>query len=149
MEGRPHNLQSEARGQGCSFLVGGGKLKSLPELGRIYERMKQPTLKWKAHPQCLKPYNSIHKSSQFLKHLDAEIGFIRNTGVGGPSLLQGIFQTQGLNPGLPHCRWILYQLSYKRSPRIPECVAYPFSRGSSQPRNQTGVSCIAGRCFTS
>jgi len=28
------------------------------------------------------------------------------------------FSTQGLNPGLPHCRWILYQLSQKGSPRI-------------------------------
>ena len=41
-------------------------------------------------------------------------------GVGSPSLLQGIFPTQGLNPGLPHCRRILYQLSHKGSPRIPE-----------------------------
>ena len=32
--------------------------------------------------------------------------------------------------------------------RIPEWVAFPFSSGSSQPRNQTGVSCIAGRFFT-
>ena len=32
--------------------------------------------------------------------------------------------------------------------RILEWVAVPFSRGSSQPRNQTGVSCIAGRFFT-
>ena len=39
-----------------------------------------------------------------------------NTGVGSLSLLQGIFPTQGLNPGLPHCRRILYQLSHKRSP---------------------------------
>ena len=39
----------------------------------------------------------------------------QNTGVGSPSLLQGIFPTQGLNPGLPHCRWILYQLSHKGS----------------------------------
>ena len=31
------------------------------------------------------------------------------------SLLQGIFPTQGLNPGLPHCRQILYKLSYKGS----------------------------------
>ena len=35
----------------------------------------------------------------------------QNTGVGSLSLLQGIFQTQGSNPGLLHCRWILYQLS--------------------------------------
>ena len=32
----------------------------------------------------------------------------QNTGVGSLSLLQGIFPTQGLNPGLPHCRWVLY-----------------------------------------
>ena len=32
----------------------------------------------------------------------------QNTGVGGYSLLQGIFPTQGSNPGLPHCRRILY-----------------------------------------
>ena len=39
----------------------------------------------------------------------------QNTGVGSFSLLQGIFPTQGLNPGLPHCRRILYQLSYQES----------------------------------
>jgi len=33
--------------------------------------------------------------------------------VGSLSLLQGIFPTQGLNPGLPHCRGILYQLCHK------------------------------------
>ena len=37
----------------------------------------------------------------------------QNTGVGSLSLLQGIFPNQGLNPDLLHCRWILYQLSYK------------------------------------
>ena len=36
----------------------------------------------------------------------------KNTEVGCHSLLQGIFPTQGLNLGLPHCRQILYQLSY-------------------------------------
>ena len=35
----------------------------------------------------------------------------------------GIIPTQGLNPGLPHCRQILYQLSHKGSPRILEWVA--------------------------
>ena len=49
----------------------------------------------------------------------------------------GIFPTQGSNPGFPHYRRILYQLSHQGSPRILEWVAYPFSRGSSQPRNQT------------
>ena len=60
----------------------------------------------------------------------------QNTGVGSHSLLQGIFPTQGLNPGLLHCRWILYQVSHQGSPRILEWVAYPFSRGASQLRNQ-------------
>ena len=72
----------------------------------------------------------------------------QNTGVGSLSLLQGIFPTQGPNPGLPHCRWILYQLSHKGSPRILEWVAYPFSSGSSWPRNRSEVSCITGRFFT-
>ena len=44
----------------------------------------------------------------------------QNTGVGSCSLLQGLFPTQGSNPGLPHCRQILYQLSHKGSPRIQE-----------------------------
>ena len=72
----------------------------------------------------------------------------QNTGKGSLSLLQGIFPTQGSNPGLPHCRQILYQLSHQRSPKILEWVAYPFSRGSSSPRNRTGVSCVAGGFFT-
>ena len=72
----------------------------------------------------------------------------QNTGVGSLCLLQGIFPTQGFNPGLLHCRRILYQLSHKGSPRILEWVAYSFSRESSQPRNQTRVSCIAGGFFT-
>ena len=39
----------------------------------------------------------------------------QNTGVGSLSFLQGIFPTQGPNPGLPHCRQILYQLSHQGS----------------------------------
>ena len=37
----------------------------------------------------------------------------QNTGVGSLSLVQGVFLTQGSLPGLPHCRWILYQQSKK------------------------------------
>ena len=44
----------------------------------------------------------------------------QSTGMGRLSLLQGIFPTQGSNPGLPHHRRILYQLSHKRSPCGPE-----------------------------
>ena len=72
----------------------------------------------------------------------------QNTGVGSFSLLQGIFPAQGSNPGLPHCRGILYQMSHKGSPRILEWVAYLFFSRSSRPRNQIRVSYIAGRFFT-
>ena len=73
----------------------------------------------------------------------------QNTGVGNLYLLWRIFPTQGLNPGLLHRRRNLYQVNHKGSPRLLDWVAYLFSSGSSQPRNQTGVSRIAGRFFTS
>ena len=41
----------------------------------------------------------------------------KNIGVGCHFLLQGIFPTQGSNPGLPHCRQIPYHLSHQGSPR--------------------------------
>ena len=72
----------------------------------------------------------------------------KNTGVGCHFLLQGIFQIQGLNPGLLHCRWILYQMNQKGNPRTLAWVAYHFASGSSQPRNRTRVSSIAGVLFT-
>ena len=47
----------------------------------------------------------------------------QNTGVGRSSLIQGIFQTQGSNLGLPRCREILYQLSHEGSPMVKKhCV---------------------------
>jgi len=72
----------------------------------------------------------------------------QSTGVGSLSLLQRIFPTQGSNPDLRYCRQILYQVSHKGSPRILEWVVCCFSRGSSWPRNPTGVSRTAGRFFT-
>ena len=55
----------------------------------------------------------------------------QNTGVGGLSLLQEIFPTQGSNPGLPYCRQILYYLSHHRSPLITMglCLIPAFSTG--------------------
>ena len=108
----------------------------------------------------------------------------KNTGVGCHFILQGIFLTQESNPGLLHCKQILYHLSHQGSPciwpsggglgpesclilatpmdcspsgssvreifqaRILEWVAISFSRGSSQPRDRTQVSCTASRFFT-
>ena len=73
---------------------------------------------------CSPPGSSVHGNSPG-----------NNTGVGCHALLQGIFSTQVLSPGLPHCMRILYQLSHQGSLRILEWKAYPFSGGSSQPRN--------------
>ena len=50
----------------------------------------------------------------------------------------------GNEPRSPALQAVLYQLSHKGSPRILEWVAFPFSRGSSQPRDPAQVSCTAG-----
>ena len=47
---------------------------------------------------------------------------VQNTGVGSLALLQGIFPTQGSNPGLPHFRCILNQLSHKGRSYIYICI---------------------------
>ena len=62
---------------------------------------------------CSLPGSSVHSDSPG-----------KNTRLGCHALLQGIFPTQGSNPGLPHCRWILYHRSHQGSPRILEWVAY-------------------------
>ena len=87
---------------------------------------------------CSPPGSSVHGDSPG-----------KNIRVGCHALLQRIFPIQGLNPGLSCCRRILYHLSHQGNPRILELVAYSFSRGSSQSRNRTLVSCIAGILFTS
>ena len=51
---------------------------------------------------CGPPGSSVHGNSPS-----------QNTGVGCHFLLQRIFPTQGSNPGLLHCRWILYHLSHQ------------------------------------
>ena len=102
-----------------------------------------PSRKWK--------WKSLRHTADSFRHHGLYCPWnspVQNTGGGSRSLLQGIFLTQGSNPDLTRCRWILYQLSHKGSPRILEWLAYPFSSGSSQPRNWTGISCIAGRFFT-
>ena len=59
----------------------------------------------------------------------------------------GDLPNPGVKPRSPTFQADFYQLSHRGSPRILEWVVYPFSRGSSRPRNQTRVSCIAGGFF--
>ena len=54
--------------------------------------------------ECSPPGFSVHKDSPG-----------KNTRVDCHALLQGIFPTQGSNPGLPHCRQILYPLSHREA----------------------------------
>ena len=64
----------------------------------------QPCLTLCNPVDCSLPGSSVHGDSPG-----------KNTGVGCHALLQGIFPTQGSNPGLPHGRWILYYLSHQGS----------------------------------
>ena len=54
---------------------------------------------------CNLPGSSVHGDSPG-----------KNTRVGCHAFLQGTFLSQGSNQGLPHCKWILYHLSYQGSP---------------------------------
>ena len=67
----------------------------------------------------------------------------QNTRVGSCSLLQGIFPTQGSNPGLLPCRQILHQLSYQGSPRILELDSLSLLQWIFQPKesNQGLLHC--------
>ena len=76
---------------------------------------------------CNPPGSSIHEDSPG-----------KNTGLGSHALLQGIFPIQGSNPGLPHCRRILYHLSHQRSLKILEWVAIPSPGDLLDPGIQPG-----------
>ena len=82
---------------------------------------------------------SIH-SENVLHALEKFSG--QKTGVGSHSLPQGIFQTERLNPGLLHCRWILYQLSHQGSPRVHEWVAIPSSADLPDPGIELGSPAV-------
>ena len=58
----------------------------------------------------------------------------KNAGVGCHALLQGIVPTQGSNPGLPHCRHILYHLSHQERPYVIVIIyRYNFGEGNGTP----------------
>ena len=65
----------------------------------------------------------------------------QSTRVGSLSLLLGIFPTQESNPGVPHCRQILYQLTHKGSPRILQWVSLLQRTFLTQESNQGLMHC--------
>ena len=80
-------------------VIWGMNFKSILSNHIFFESESRSVVSDSLQPHGLSPWNSPGQ----------------NTGVGSPSLL-GIFPTQGSNPGLPHRRRILYQLSHRRSP---------------------------------
>ena len=66
---------------------------------------------------CCPPESSVHGILQ-TRILEWYSKWCSKGTEGNCSLLQGIFPTQGSNPGLPHCRWILCCLSHQGSPSV-------------------------------
>ena len=129
---RPWDSPGKNTGVGCHFLLQCMKVKSESEAAQSCPTPSDPMDRslpgssvHLCYPMdCRLPCSSVHGDSPG-----------KNIGGCCHDLLHGIFPTQGLNPGVPHCRQILYHLSHQGSPRKLEWVAYPFSRGSSQPRD--------------
>ena len=69
---------------------------------------------------CSPPGSSVHGDSPG-----------QNAGVGCHALLQGIVPTRESNPGLPHCRWILYHLSHQESPCIYNFILFIFGHAGT------------------
>ena len=87
---------------------------------------------------CSPPGSSVHGDSPG-----------KNSEVDCHAILQVIFPTRGWNSGFLIAGGFFYCLSHQGSPWLLVWVAYLFSMGSSGPRNRLGVSCTAGRFFTS
>ena len=92
----------------------------------LLEKNKKHRLQWKLkdHFSQMQLYASESESWSVVSNSLQPHGLYRpwnspgqNTGLGSCSLLQGIFPSQGSNPGLPHCRQILYQVNHRGSPR--------------------------------
>ena len=69
----------------------------------------------------------------------------KNTGVGCHFLLQEIFPTQGLKPGLPHCRLMLYHLSHQGSHKKKTIILIIFRKDSwSYTELLEALTCVPG-----
>ena len=68
------------------------------------------------------------------------LGFSRQEHwVGCHALLQGIFATQGSNPGVPHCRWILYRLSHQGSGLVEKYASQSLNLTPDMPGELTDI----------
>ena len=76
---------------------------------------------------CSPPGSSVHGDSPG-----------KNTWVGCQALLQGIFQTQGLNPGLLHCRWFFAIWATREAQEYWSGQPIPSSRELPDPGMELG-----------
>ena len=90
------------------------------------------------HMDCSLPGSSVHG-----------IFSDKDTGVGSHSLPQGIFPTQGSNPGLPHCRQILYQLSTKEAQEYWMGLPFPSPGDLPNPGIEPGSPALQVASLTS
>ena len=105
-------LSPQLRSTPCSCATGRGSpryhprwVPCLPHSGPISVLVAQSCLTLCVPMDCSPPGSSVHGILQ-----------ARILEWGCRALLQGIFPTQRLNPGLPHCRKIIYHLSHQGSP---------------------------------
>ena len=142
------------------MVVGGLQAHSISHMGQVYSILRHKHVAWccfgskllfceggtcvcaQSLQSCLTLCNPMDISPSGSSDHGDSPG--KNTRVDCHAFLPGIFPTLGSNPGLLHCRQVLYHLSHQESPRILEWVTYPFSKGASQPRNRSRVSCVAG-----
>ena len=87
---------------------------------------------------CSPPGSSVHGDSPG-----------KNTGVGFYALLQGIFPTQELNPGLLHCRWILLPFEPPRKPKNTGVGSLSLLQGICPTQESNWGHCIPSGFFTS
>ena len=105
-----------------------------------------------ARPPCPSPTPRVHSDScpSLCDPMDSPWNSPgQNTGVSSLFLLQVIFPTQELNPGLMHCRWILYQLSYQGSLTqhiILLLYMFPTSGWYMCHRCTTNIACMGVFC---
>ena len=100
----------------------------------VHELLQARILEWVAIPfsrGSFQPRDQTPRSPALQSDsLPAEPqGKPKNTGVGSHFLLQGIFLTQGLNPGLLHCRQILHCLRHQGSPIIQQFIPASLASG--------------------
>ena len=133
----PWDSPGKNTGVGCHFLLQCMKVKSEREVAQSCPTLSDPI-------DCSLPGSSIHGIFQ--------AKYWSGVPLPSPQTAYSVINKWGCSVVI---NWDPMDYSLQGSSvhgifqaRVLEWVAVSFSKGSSQPRNWTRVSCIAGRCFT-